>query len=104
MLVRAQAMKAAATRAIRTDPEADLRELATAAHVAQFYCSEGLAEIASAAVQLHGGIGFTWELGIQLYYKRAQASRQLLGSPDDHLAELAELGGITPPARDPVAG
>jgi alkylation response protein AidB-like acyl-CoA dehydrogenase len=42
------------------------------------------------AMQLHGGIGYTWESGIHVYLKRAALNRSLFGSPADHRRELAK--------------
>jgi alkylation response protein AidB-like acyl-CoA dehydrogenase len=40
-------------------------------------------------MQLHGGIGYTWESGIHVYLKRAALNRSLFGSPADHRKRLA---------------
>lgn len=58
-------------------------ELAAAAHV---HCSEAFHRVAGEAIQLHGGIGITWEHDIQLYFKRAASSSQFFGQPVDILA------------------
>ncbi|WP_030172490.1 acyl-CoA dehydrogenase family protein [Spirillospora albida] len=70
-------------------------ELPHAAAVAQAYCSDAYFQTAAEMIQLHGGIGFTWEHDAHLYFKRAQGSRQLFGSPEHHRARLASLAGIT---------
>jgi alkylation response protein AidB-like acyl-CoA dehydrogenase len=44
--------------------------------------------VAAEAVQMHGGIAITWEHDIQLYFKRAHGSAQLLGPPREHLRRL----------------
>jgi alkylation response protein AidB-like acyl-CoA dehydrogenase len=51
---------------------------------AKAQCSETAYRIAAAAIQLHGGIGFTWEHPVHLYFKRAVTSLALLGSPEQH--------------------
>jgi alkylation response protein AidB-like acyl-CoA dehydrogenase len=56
------------------------------AHVAKSYCSDALNQIASEAVQLHGGIAITWEHDAQLVFKRAHALAQLFGQPHQHRA------------------
>lgn len=66
---------------------ADAAELAAAAHV---HCSEAYATVAGEAIQLHGGIGITWEHDIQLYFKRAQSSSQLFGQPHEILAQWSD--------------
>jgi alkylation response protein AidB-like acyl-CoA dehydrogenase len=57
---------------------ADMR---AAAAQARTYCSEAYFSIASECIQIHGGIGFTWEHDAHLYFKRAKASEHLLGDP-----------------------
>ena len=42
-------------------------------------------------IQLHGGIGFTWEHDAHLYFKRARASESLFGSPQSHREAVAKL-------------
>ena len=56
-------------------------ELPEAAAVAKSYCCDAFFECAANAIQLHGGIGFTWEHDAHLYFKRARATATLLGSP-----------------------
>jgi alkylation response protein AidB-like acyl-CoA dehydrogenase len=41
-------------------------------------------------MQLHGGIGYTWESGIHVYLKRALLNRSLFGSPAEHRRQLAK--------------
>jgi alkylation response protein AidB-like acyl-CoA dehydrogenase len=60
----------------------------TAAALARFSASEALSKVAGEAVQMHGGIAITWEHDIQLYFKRAHGSAQLLGPPREHLRRL----------------
>jgi len=47
-------------------------------------------DIVGKAMQLHGGIGYTWESGIHVYLKRAALNRSLFGSPAAHRHELAK--------------
>jgi alkylation response protein AidB-like acyl-CoA dehydrogenase len=61
---------------------------ATSAALARFTASEAFSKVAAEAVQLHGGIAITWEHDIQLYFKRAHGSAQLLGPPREHLRRL----------------
>jgi alkylation response protein AidB-like acyl-CoA dehydrogenase len=58
------------------------------AALARFTASEAFSKVAAEAVQMHGGIAITWEHDIQLYFKRAHGSAQLLGSPREHLRRL----------------
>ncbi|WP_370333953.1 acyl-CoA dehydrogenase family protein [Mycolicibacterium hippocampi] len=60
----------------------------TSASLARLAASEAFSTVAGEAIQLHGGIAITWESDIQLYFKRAHASAQLLGPPREHLRRL----------------
>ena len=61
-----------------------------AASMAKSYASTAAVDIAGKAMQLHGGIGYTWESGIHVYLKRAALNRSLFGSPAVHRKELAK--------------
>ncbi|MGZ6780220.1 MAG: acyl-CoA dehydrogenase IpdE2 [Mycobacterium sp.] len=61
---------------------------ATSAALARFSASEAFSKVSAEAVQMHGGIAITWEHDIQLYFKRAHGSAQLLGPPREHLRRL----------------
>jgi acyl-CoA dehydrogenase len=52
--------------------------------LAQAYCSEAFVFVAATSIQVHGGIGFTWEHPAHLYLRRARSDAQLLGSPSWH--------------------
>ncbi len=58
------------------EPDADV-----AASMAKAYASEAFTRVAGHAIQIHGGLGFTWEQDPHLYYKRAKADEAWLGSP-----------------------
>jgi alkylation response protein AidB-like acyl-CoA dehydrogenase len=60
----------------------------TSAALARLTASEAFSKVAAEAVQMHGGIAITWEHDIQLYFKRAHGSAQLLGSPREYLRRL----------------
>jgi alkylation response protein AidB-like acyl-CoA dehydrogenase len=62
-----------------------------AAAIAQAYCSGVAVRAAEECVQLHGGIGFTWEHPAHLYLKRAKADAIALGAAEKHRAALGEL-------------
>jgi alkylation response protein AidB-like acyl-CoA dehydrogenase len=68
-------------------------ELSIAAAVAKSACSDAFLDVARANVQVHGGIGFTWEHGAHRYFKRAKASQLLFGAPVQQRARLGELLG-----------
>jgi alkylation response protein AidB-like acyl-CoA dehydrogenase len=65
-------------------------EVPTVASLAKAYCSDAYYRIAADTIQLHGGIGFTWEHDCHLYYKRATASMRFLGPPQHHRELLAQ--------------
>lgn len=85
---RAAARYAAATAA-EGHPDAEV-----AASVAQAYCAEVAVKAAEECVQLHGGIGMTWEHPAHLYLKRAKADQIAFGSPTAHRSRLAELADL----------
>ena len=64
---------------------------ALAASIAQATCSAALSRIAADAIQVHGGIGFTWEHQAHLYFKRAATDAALLGSAERHRVRIADL-------------
>ncbi|HVL82590.1 MAG TPA: acyl-CoA dehydrogenase family protein [Actinomycetota bacterium] len=66
-------------------------ELPLAASVAKAYCGDAYTRVASAGIQVHGGIGFTWEHDMHLYFKRAKANEMLLGDPTYHREQVARL-------------
>jgi alkylation response protein AidB-like acyl-CoA dehydrogenase len=68
--------------------------------VAASYCGDAAVRAAEEAVQLHGGIGMTWEHPAHLYLKRAKADQIALRTPGFHRARLAELVDLAAaPAR-----
>ncbi|MGW8724528.1 acyl-CoA dehydrogenase family protein [Streptomyces sp. NPDC055808] len=70
-------------------------QLATA--VAQAYCARVAVHAAEECVQLHGGIGMTWEHPAHLYLKRAKSAQIALGSAGEHRTALAGLVGLQAP-------
>jgi alkylation response protein AidB-like acyl-CoA dehydrogenase len=62
--------------------------------LAKASCSEAALLAAQECVQLHGGIGFTWEHPAHLFLKRARSSSIGFGTPDWHRAALGELAGL----------
>ncbi|MFD0690719.1 acyl-CoA dehydrogenase family protein [Actinomadura fibrosa] len=109
MLVRVESARSAAMAATQAAAEAasslaagsgvvggrsagelrDLPGLAVTAAIAKAYCSEAYAFVAAENIQLHGGLGFTWEHDAHLYYKRAWTGGEMLGRPDEHIEGLA---------------
>jgi alkylation response protein AidB-like acyl-CoA dehydrogenase len=68
----------------------DLPDAGVATAMAKSYVCGAAVDVAGKAMQLHGGIGYTWESGIHVYLKRAALNRSLFGSPADHRRELAK--------------
>jgi alkylation response protein AidB-like acyl-CoA dehydrogenase len=87
---RAAARYAAATVA-EDDPDREV-----AASVAQAYCSDVAVRSAEECVQLHGGIGMTWEHPAHLYLKRAKADQIAFGTASHHRAHLGSLVDLAP--------
>ncbi|MFC6344161.1 acyl-CoA dehydrogenase family protein, partial [Nocardioides hankookensis] len=69
-----------------------------AVHVAAAFCSEVAVHAAEEAIQLHGGLGMTWEHPAHLHLKRAKADALLLGSAEAHRAALAVLVDLPAPS------
>jgi len=88
-LLREQAWSAVYYAAMAVD--ADDPDQFRAAHVAKAMAGEAAKVNAKDAIQIHGGIGYTWEHDLHLYIRRAYASEHLLGTGDWHRDRLAEL-------------
>ena len=69
-------------------------ELPSVASLAKAYCSEAYFHTTAENIQIHGGIGFTWEHPAHLYFKRAKSSELLFGDPTYHRELLAQRIGI----------
>jgi alkylation response protein AidB-like acyl-CoA dehydrogenase len=69
-------------------------ELPSVASLAKAYCSEAYFHTTAENIQIHGGIGFTWEHSAHLYFKRAKSSELLFGDPTYHRELLAQRIGI----------
>ncbi len=68
------------------DPSASV-----AVSIAKAYCSDAYREVANRGIQVHGGIGFTWEHDLQLYYKRSKSSETLFGDATFHRERIARV-------------
>ncbi len=62
-----------------------------AASLGQAFCSASAVHIAEECVQLHGGVGMTWEHGAHIFLKRAKADQIIYGTPGGHRAHLGTL-------------
>ena len=92
---RAASRYAAASLASGAGPISGDAKVAVA--LAKAYCSEVVVNAAQECVQMHGGIGFTWEHTAHLYLKRAKADSIGFGTPDAHRAALASLVNLPAP-------
>jgi alkylation response protein AidB-like acyl-CoA dehydrogenase len=62
--------------------------------MAKSFCSEAYFHATNENIQIHGGMGFTWEHSAHLYFKRARASEVIFGSPIVHRERVAAALGI----------
>ncbi|MGW6355967.1 acyl-CoA dehydrogenase family protein [Streptomyces sp. NPDC055092] len=95
VLVALEAARSAATYASAC-MALDSPQLPVAASAAAAVCSETFRLATAEYVQLHGGIGFTWEHPAHLYVRRARSSEVLFGTAEQHRARLAGLVGLAP--------
>jgi alkylation response protein AidB-like acyl-CoA dehydrogenase len=93
MLLEVESAKSAAYYAGWAAAE-DNDELPVVASLAKSYCSEAYFHATAENIQIHGGIGFTWEHPAHLYFKRAKSSELLFGDPTYHRELLAQRIGI----------
>ncbi|MFF0011518.1 acyl-CoA dehydrogenase family protein [Streptomyces sp. NPDC005374] len=93
MLLEVEGARSAAYHALDVAAE-NPAGLSVPAAIAAAYCAEAFSHTAKQNIQIHGGIGCTWEHDAHLYLKRAKSSEHLLGSPVAHRARLAALVGI----------
>ena len=93
MLLEVESAKSAAYYGLWCAAEMN-DELPSVASLAKAYCSEAYFHAAAENIQIHGGIGFTWEHPAHLYFKRAKSSELLFGDPTYHRELLAQRIGI----------
>lgn len=93
MLVDVEGMRSAVYHAAWTlgadDPDAPM-----AAATSKVWCSEAGLRVAESALQVHGGIGFTWEADVHLYLKRAQLDGTAFGNAGHHRTRLAAMARL----------
>jgi alkylation response protein AidB-like acyl-CoA dehydrogenase len=92
MLMRVECA-ATAAYAVGEAIDENSAETTALASMAKSYCSDAYCDVAAENIQVHGGIGFTWEHAAHLYFRRAKGSQMLFGSPTFHRQRLLkELG------------
>ena len=93
MLTMIESARSAAVyaSALAAQDEPDLRDAASSAKA---FCSETFFHCAAENIQIHGGIGFTWEHPAHLYFKRAKSTESLLGDPSFHRERVAQQMGL----------
>jgi alkylation response protein AidB-like acyl-CoA dehydrogenase len=69
-------------------------DFALAAKVAAAYCGPAYHWVTAETIQIHGGLGFTWEHDAHLYYRRSRSSEQLFGSAGEHFDGVAARAGL----------
>jgi alkylation response protein AidB-like acyl-CoA dehydrogenase len=69
-------------------------DAALAVHTAKVQASSSYLQLTADNIQIHGGIGFTYDHDAHLYFRRAKSMQLLFGSPDFHRGRIADLVGI----------
>jgi alkylation response protein AidB-like acyl-CoA dehydrogenase len=93
MLVQVESARSASYYAGCVAAE-DGAELPLVASLAKAYCSDAYFDCAANAIQIHGGVGFTWEYDVHLYFKRARSSESFLGDGAYHREQVARGIGL----------
>ncbi|MET9909035.1 acyl-CoA dehydrogenase family protein [Streptomyces sp. NPDC006476] len=93
VLLEVESARAAAHYALLA-AENDAPDLPAVASLAKAFCSDACVRATADNIQVHGGIGFTWEHPAHLYLKRAKTSQLLFGDPAYHRELLAQRIGM----------
>jgi 3-oxochol-4-en-24-oyl-CoA dehydrogenase len=94
MLVDLEWARSASQAALEALDDPDIGEADWRASMAKAVCSEALCSAANVNVQIHGGIGFTWENSAHLYFRRARTDEVVFGSPAQHWDRLSALARL----------
>lgn len=92
MLIEIDATRAAVMFAAMTADDPD--QLRITAPLAKAQAADSFTQCAGAAIQVHGGIAFTWEHDLHLYFRRAKSTEPLFGGSAQHRALLADRVGL----------
>lgn len=88
--------------------EEDAPDAAVAVSIAKMYASDACRTVGNRGIQIHGGMGFTWENDLHLYYRRAKASETALGDATFHRERIARLvidaGALSAPSANAFNG
>jgi alkylation response protein AidB-like acyl-CoA dehydrogenase len=93
MFVQVESAKSAAYYAAWTAAHEE-SEIAPAAALVKSFCSDAYFQVAAECIQIHGGVGFTWEHDAHLFFKRAKSSETLFGDASFHRAIVARQMGL----------
>ncbi|MCW2904855.1 MAG: acyl-CoA dehydrogenase protein [Streptosporangiaceae bacterium] len=99
MLVAVETARSAAWAVVRA-ADRDAPDLSLVASLARAVCSDAYVRCASDCVQVHGGIGYTWEHPAHLHVKRSRGSAVLLGTAHEHRTLVAELAPVLGTRRE----
>jgi alkylation response protein AidB-like acyl-CoA dehydrogenase len=93
MLMMIESARSAAfyASALAGQGDTDLQEAASSAKA---FCSDTFFHCAAESIQIHGGIGFTWEHAAHMYFKRAKSTETLFGDPPFHRERVAKRMGL----------
>ncbi|MGB5282937.1 MAG: acyl-CoA dehydrogenase family protein [Polyangiales bacterium] len=91
MMIESARSAAVYASALAAQGNEDLEEAASSAKA---YCSDTFFHCAAETIQIHGGIGFTWEHAAHIYFKRAKATEILFGAPSFHRERVAQRMGL----------
>ena len=94
LMVEVESARAAVLYAAALDTDTAAAEFAICAALVSAYCSAAYTHAAKENIQIHGGVGFTWEHDAHLHLKRAKTSELLFGAPAAQRRRIAELIGI----------
>jgi alkylation response protein AidB-like acyl-CoA dehydrogenase len=89
LLIQVESASSAASAAVGA-VATDSPDLCWIAALAKAYCSEAAMRATEETIQIHGGIGYTWEHDAHLYFKRARTGQELLGTTQEHYGIVAE--------------
>ena len=73
---------------------ADAADREVCAAMAKAWVGEAAVHVTADTIQIHGGVGFTWEYDAHLYFKRAKSSESLLGDAPQHRERVARHLGL----------